>query len=128
MMEIMKLPGKEEYFNEVIESHMEEINEVIKNGSVDKEKEIILKKLERINFFVSSPIQISLIINKGFIFSLFHLLNLNLIEEENNLTEVLLNNEFFIIKIVVESMLINLDVVFSFTLDVSNDSFIVFLL
>ena len=104
MMEIMKLPGKEEYFNEVIESHMEEINEVIKNGSVDKEKEIILKKLERINFFVSSPIQISLIINKGFIFSLFHLLNLNLIEEENNLTEVLLNNEFFIIKIVVESI------------------------
>ena len=100
----MKLPGKEEYFNEIIESHMEEIMKIIKSGKEENERENILKKLERINFFVASPTQISLIINKGFIFSLFHLLNINLSEEENKLSEVILNNEFFLIKIVVESI------------------------
>ena len=100
----MKLPGKEEYFNEIIESHMEEIMKIIKSGKEENERENILKKLERINFFVASPNQISLIINKGFIFSLFHLLNFNLSEEENKLSEVILNNEFFLIKIVVESI------------------------
>ena len=100
----MKLPGKEEYFNEIIESQMEEIMKIIKSGKEENERENILKKLERINFFVASPTQISLIINKGFIFSLFHLLNFNLSEEENKLSEVILNNEFFLIKIVVESI------------------------
>ena len=67
----MKLPGKEEYFNEIIESHMEEIMKIIKSGKEENERENILKKLERINFFVASPTQISLIINKGFIFYSF---------------------------------------------------------
>ena len=103
MNEILKLPGKEDDFNQIITDNINNINIIIKNGSYNTEKSNILNFLERINFFVSNQKHVLLIIDKGFIF-LYNLLNSSLSEEENIISEDLLNNEFALIKLVSDSV------------------------
>ena len=104
MNKLLLLPGNEDKINELISTNIEEIHELIKDEEIKNNKESIIKRLERLNFFVTSQSQISILINKGFIFSLFQLLNINLSEDEDNYTEPVLNNEFSLVKIVIESI------------------------
>ena len=104
MNKLLLLPGNEDKISELITTNIEEIHELIKDEDIKSNKESIIKRLERLNFFVTSHSQISLLINKGFIFSLFQMLNINLSENEDNHSEQLLNNEFSLVKIVIESI------------------------
>jgi hypothetical protein len=104
MNKLLLLPGNDDKINEIITTNIEEIHELIKGEDMKINKEGILKRLERLNFLVSSPSQISILINNGFIFSLFQMLNIHLSEEEDNNTESFVNNEFWLVKTVIESI------------------------
>ncbi len=101
---LLLLPGNDEKISELITTNIEEIHELIKGEDMKINKEAILKRLERLNFFVSSPSQISILINNGFIFSLFQMLNIHLSEAEDTNTESFVNNEFSLVKTVIESI------------------------
>ena len=101
MLLLMKLPGQEQYANEILNEAINEFNENCKNDFNDKDvKNKLLNNLEIINAFSTSPNQYQLLSNnKDFINNFNKTFDNTLNDKEtNNVNEKLLTNELEICK------------------------------
>ena len=99
--EILKLPGQEQYANEILNEAINEFNENCKNDFNNKDvKNKLLNNLEIINAFSTSPNQYQLLSNnKDFINNFNKTFDNTLNDKEtNNVNEKLLTNELEIYK------------------------------
>ena len=97
--EILKLPGQEQYANEILNEAINEFNENCKNDFKEN-KNKLLNNLEIINAFSTSPNQFQLISNNNDFVNNFNKTFENTLNEKetNNVNEKLLTNELEICK------------------------------